>query len=60
MTDDVIKKRKKKASVEDDEEEEEPIFSSIKEELETYRSLSLPKEALRTLRDARHADFTEV
>ena len=58
MTDDNTKKRKKKVVIED--EEEDPIFSSIEEELETYRSLPIPKEALRTLRDARHADFTEV
>ena len=52
------KKRKRRSNKVDDEDE--PIFSSIEEELETYRSLLIPKAALRTLRDARNADFDEV
>ena len=52
------KKRKGRSNKVDDEDE--PIFSSVEEELETYRSLLIPKAALRTLRDARNAVFDEV
>ena len=52
------KKRKRRSNKVDDEVE--PIFSSVEEELETYRSFLIPKAALRTLRDARNADFNEV
>jgi hypothetical protein len=55
----IIKKNKERKKKELSKNVEEEIFGSIEEELETYRSIPIPR-VLESLRDARHYKFDEV